>query len=438
MIPLPYLTPPVGVMSLDLAEPIAPLPDCARWRAIRMLVRLGSQPLGWITIESPGDTVSVDQVRAAVMEQLSAALQEVVLNRRLGHLEGAVEPPPESWPAISVIVCTRDRTTSLARCLASLQAMDYPTYELIVVDNAPASDDTRQLTSSLPVRYLREDRPGLDWARNRGLAEACHDLVAFTDDDVIVDPGWLRSLAPSFADPEVMLVTGLVAPAELATSAQITFEYGYGGMGKGFRERVWRGGELDPSTLLGSHHLGVGANMAFRRAIFERVGPFDTVLDVGTPSHGGGDLDIFHRVLRSGATVRYQPRALVWHFHRPDRAALRRQLGDNGRAFGVYLITRWLEGSRRSGGVSRGAVSRYAIRTWLGWLVGRVVRRLFRREVLSLPLQAAELRGALEAPWATWATRRRDRRVRADSSRNPAEPNAGRSVSSERSGSEGA
>jgi glycosyltransferase involved in cell wall biosynthesis len=401
-------------MSLDLAEPLAPVPDGARWRAIRMLVRLGSRPLGWITIESPGDTVSVDQVRAALLEQLSGALQAVVLDQRLGHTEGAEEPPPDSWPAISVIVCTRDRTTSLARCLASLQAMDYPNHEILVVDNAPTTDDTRQLTMSLPVRYLREDRPGLDWARNRGIAEARHDLVAFTDDDVIVDPGWLRNIAPSFVDPEVMLVTGLVAPAELATDAQITFEYGYGGMGKGFRERVWRGGELDPTTLLGSHHLGVGANMAFRRAIFERVGPFDTALDVGTPSHGGGDLDIFHRVLRSGAIVRYQPRALVWHFHRRDLAALRRQLGDNGRAFGVYLITRWFEAGRRSVGVSRGAVSRYAIGTWLGWLVGRVVRRLLRREFLSLPLQAAELRGALEAPGAYWATRRRDRRLRAD------------------------
>jgi glycosyltransferase involved in cell wall biosynthesis len=412
---LVYLPPPVRVLSLDLALPIVAIRDCAGWGAVRVLVHLGSRPFGWLTIESPGDIISVGEILTALRSQLSEAVQEVALDKRLGGPQRAAMPPArDGWPPISVIVCTRDRTGFLARCLASLQALDYPDYEIIVVDNAPTSDDTRQLTASLPVRYLREDRPGLDWARNRGIAEARHELVAFTDDDVRVDPGWLRYIAPCFADPEVMLATGLVAPAELATAAQITFEYGYGGMGKGIREQCWRGSELDPTRLLGAHHLGVGANMTFRRAVFDRVGPFDTALDVGTPSHGGGDLDMFHRVLRSGATVRYQPRALVWHFHRRDLAALRRQLGDNGRAFGVYLITRWFEAGQRSGGVSRGAVSRYTIETWFGWLVGRVVRRLFRREVLSLPLQAAELRGALEAPWAYWATRRRDRRLRAD------------------------
>lgn len=81
---------------------------------------------------------------------------------------------------------------------------------------------------------------------------------------------------------------------------------------------------MGPYDLVTVHHMGVGANMAFRRRVLEQLGGFDTALDVGTPSHGAGDLDMFHRALLSGATVRYEPVALVWHQHRRDMAALRR------------------------------------------------------------------------------------------------------------------
>jgi hypothetical protein len=98
----------------------------------------------------------------------------------------------------------------------------------------------------------------------------------------------------------------------------------------------------------------------------------------------------------------------VWHYHRRELAALGRQLRDNGRAFGVYLLTRWARHER-----PRRAVVRYAVGTWLAWLLLRVPRRLLGRELMPLGLQAWELRGALEAPWAWRATYRSDRRLRA-------------------------
>jgi glycosyltransferase involved in cell wall biosynthesis len=257
--------------------------------------------------------------------------------------------------------------------------------------------------ASCPARYVREDRPGLDWARNRGVAAARHGLVAFTDDDVRVDRHWLSALARAFADPETMLVTGRVAPAELDTEAQVLFEFGYGGMEKGERPMRWHRDEVG-AGVLAAHHLGVGASMAFRRRVFDTVGLFDTALDVGTPARGAGDLDMFHRVLASGAVARYAPDALAWHVHRRTLEGLRAQIRDNGCAFGVYLLKRWAEAGRRGSPISRLDVAAHALGAWLPWLALPFVRR----EPLPIAVRAQELLGALEAPRAARAARRND------------------------------
>jgi glycosyltransferase involved in cell wall biosynthesis len=350
---------------------------------------------------------------AGVPPQLEHWLRARIVSAQLTAAH--VRPPcpdPVSWPRISVVVCTKDRASSLEVCLTSLTKLDYRDYEVVVVDNASATDVTRDVCGRFPVRYVREERPGLDWARNRGIAESQYEVIAFTDDDVEVDSGWLRGIARAFSDPEVMLVTGLIAPAELATAAQVAFEFAYSGMGKGFVERRWDPHLLDTHDLLGAHELGAGANMAFRRSIFDKIGTFDTALDVGTPSHGAGDLDMFFRVLASGSVAYYQPDALVWHLHRSDFTGLKRQLRDNGRSFGAYLITRWMAARRGVGPVTPSQVVSYAIRIWLAWRVGRVLRRYLKRDQLSLPLQAAELTGVLQAPWAYVATQRSDKKLR--------------------------
>ena len=164
-----------------------------------------------------------------------------------------------------------------------------------------------------------------------------HEIIAYVDDGAVVDPKWLAAIAAAFEDPAVSVVTGLVLAAELVFPAQHVFEQ-YGGMGKGMDRRDFVGSQMTAYDKIATHCAGVGANMAFRRQTFERVGLFDTALDAGTPSNGGGDLDIFHRVLVSGLTIRYEPAAVVWHYHRRDLEQLRKQLYTNGRAFGVYLL----------------------------------------------------------------------------------------------------
>ena len=390
----------MAVLDLDLAAPLAP-PCLHNDDALaRVLVRSRSRPVAWITV--PVDAGTCDD--AALGRALVAAAPALAAGAvRARQAEKAAVP----LPPMSVVICTRDRSDSLARCLESIARLDYPVFEVVVVDNAPSTDETRRVAARHRVRYVEEPTPGLDWARNRGIAESAHELIAFTDDDVRVDPGWLRGLARGFFDDTVGLVTGFVAPGSLATRAERLFELSYGGMGKGFAPRTLRPAAMDAFRLIATHHLGVGANMAVRRDALARVGGFDTALDVGTPSHGGGDLDFFHRVLVAGWAVHYEPSAVIWHYHRSTTARLRRQMYDNGRAFGAYLLTRFRE--RR---LPRSAVTRYTLH-WLLWLLGRIPRRFLRRERMPIPYLASELWGALHAPWGYFRSRRRDRELRA-------------------------
>ena len=334
---------------------------------------------------------------------------------RLGPAVRATGP----YPPISIVVCTRDRPESLAECLAALATLRYPSYEVVVVDNASRDGTTARVVAGTAARYVREERPGLNWARRRGAAAARHEIVAYVDDDVRVDPWWLHGMNEAFSDPSVAVATGLVLPAELDTEAQFLFE-AYGGMGKGLHARSFRADTMSADARLAAHALGVGANMAFRRRELERLGGFDTLLDVGTPARGGGDLDVFSRALAAGLTVRYEPKALAWHRHRRDMAALRRQIHDNGVAFGVYLIHAWLD--RRTSTLT---AARFGLWRWFGgYLLVRLARGLVGRERLPLSLLWAETSGALAAPFAFVAAHRHDSRVRraAGSEPGPTEP----------------
>src|SRR6185436_15991445 len=367
---------------------------------VYLLLRRHGYPLGSVTLTVSEDRVHAGAIEAAMHRRLSRQNKSALLLDNHDVVS-------RDTPGISIVVCTRDRPRSLERCLKSLARLEYPTYEVIVVDNASISEATRQLAHTAGVRYVREERPGLDWARNCGYKAARYDIVAYTDDDTEVDPRWLAGLGAAFEDPAVRAVSGLVLPAAMDTEAEVLFELCYGGMGKGTTSREWDPALLSASQRIGAHHLGVGANMAFRRSLLQELGGFDTALDVGTPSHGGGDLDIFHRSLMAGAVVRYQPAALVRHHHRRDMLGLRRQLTDNGRAFGVYLLTIF-----KRGAIPRHNTAWYTMRIWLGWLIGRIVKRFARRELLPLPLLLAEFWGAVQSPFAFWATYREDSRRR--------------------------
>jgi GT2 family glycosyltransferase len=177
--------------------------------------------------------------------------------------------------------------------------------------------------------------------------------LAFVDDDVIVDPSWLRTLSRTIrANPSALAVTGGVIALRVDTPAQLEFER-RGGFFKG-----WSAGVVDARThadLPFNPSIGVGCNMAFRRTAFEVTGMFDEALDTGRPLAGGGDLDMLIRMAMAGAVV-YEPSALVRHEHRTSFDDLRRQYFSWGKSWGAVLH-KWY---RTSSG-DRPAIRRVAI-----------------------------------------------------------------------------
>ncbi len=337
---------PILPIDYDLSSP-GDIPVGDTYRAARVMVRWHGVPLAVLQVPVVGGMVRSREVGLRVMARQQARLgRELARHALMGN---GIEKPLEvrehgpdaahsgAIPTISVAVCTRDRPDDMAKCLASLAALRVPPLEIIVVDNAPATEATAELVKNhFPqFRYVRENTPGLDHARNRAIVEAKGEIVAYTDDDVMVDPGWTEALGRVFAeDPAVGLVTGLIEPAELETEAQALFER-YGGFGRGCVRTYLQAsqpGAPMPWNLVGAGQLGAGANMAIRRSLFEEMGQFDPALDVGTPTLGGGDHEIFFRGLRSGVICLYEPTAVVRHRHRRTMEELSRLLYSYGHA----------------------------------------------------------------------------------------------------------
>src|SRR6185295_16465392 len=180
-----------------------------------------------------------------------------------------------------------------------------------------------------PVQYLREDAPGLSFARNAAVAAAPGEILAWIDDDEYADPHWLAEVARALADhPEADVVSGVIVPAELETQAQLWFEqFGGHSKGRGFRPDVFGPATAHlQSPLYPLPPFGTGANMTFRPGVIERIGGFDTALGAGTPAMGSEDTLAFTQVLVAGGTIVYQPTAVTHHYHRRDFAGLRKQM----------------------------------------------------------------------------------------------------------------
>ncbi|MGL5059731.1 MAG: glycosyltransferase [Microcoleus sp.] len=379
----------IKLVEIEFTEPIEPIRELKEYEGVRILVRYHGKPLAWAYFNNENwqQTIPADRVRQTIIEQKHWEVLQASLAKQFEP-----DSPQKNLPPISVVICTRDRTELLEGALKSLLALDYPHREIIVVDNAPSNNSTAEFVARFPVRYVKEERPGLDWARNRGIAEAQHEIIAFTDDDARPDRGWLRVMAAAFADPKVMAASGLVSAAELETLPQQQFELVYGGMLQYLHKFKVEGEKLSTKDLLWACNYGVGANMAFRREIFEAVGNFDIALDVGTATRGAGDVEMFHRILAKGYTTLYDPSALVWHLHRRSEQALSRQLQDNGRSFGSYLLT-----CDRNRTVPRWEILKFVASEWLGWWL---LRRLRHPGNLPRKLVVSELLGALQSPFA--------------------------------------
>ena len=363
---------PVRILEVELAEPLPTITafdekNGKRYQRARCLVRLHTQPLGLVDLEIEKEELSPDKYAPKIWQELKQQINEHLQQDSLPPIiEITAEGLPYSNPPhcvderdkfladapfVSVIVPTHDRPDRLALCLDSLLSLHYPQYEIIVVDNAPSTNATADLVKQIilnepKVRYVREDRPGPSWARNRAIMEARGEILAFADDDVVVDPYWLVGLVRGFGVAEnVACVTGLILPLELETQAQILFEE-YGGFTRGFTQRIFDLAEhrlKEHSYPYSAGKFGTGASMAFTAGFLHRVQGFDPALGGHGPARCGQDIALFLQVIVQGYQLVYAPASLLYHHHRPEYESLQKQIYNYGVGFTAYLTKSLLE-----------------------------------------------------------------------------------------------
>jgi GT2 family glycosyltransferase len=424
---------PALMADLELSEPLRlvacdPSRDVERYDRAIVLVRLHTRPLGVVEIhQRPSDVTPADLAR----EIWRSLAREIVEHLRTDGCEAiappiegyaTMSPPPpclerrsqalETVPFVSVVVATRDRSEQLRACLASILALRYPRYEVIVVDNAPRTAATeevvrRLMAGAVPVTYLREPRPGASAARNRGLRSACGELVAFADDDVLVDPHWLAAISEAFeVTHDVGCVTGPVLPLHFETPAQAWMEQ-FAEFRTGFAQEVFDLRQHRSQRPLYPYNPGVfgsGGSMAFRKETLREVGGFDTALGPATPARSGEELAAFLEVILRGHRLVFEPAALVRHAETLDYSGLRRRAYAYGVGLSAYLTKTLADHP----GLIVDLATKLPYAAYL-MLSPRSPKHARRNRSFPRELNAVELRGILSGPFAYLLGRARGR-----------------------------
>jgi glycosyltransferase involved in cell wall biosynthesis len=238
-------------------------------------------------------------------------------------------------PAVSVLICTRDRHASLARTLQSIAADRSTTSaELIVADNA-SRDETGSVLkdaaklSPRPLRAITTPVRGHSRVRNEALTHATGDICLFTDDDVTVEPGWIDAIAAAFVDPAVDAAAGRIIP-RLDRPAWMANESFFQPL------TLWDNG-TEP-YVMGPGRWPIGANMAMRRALLPRD-PFDARFGhTGRAAFGCDETELFDRLFGNRRVV-YEPTAVVNHWIDGTIAfrAVRRKMYQHNAGYQRYL-----------------------------------------------------------------------------------------------------
>lgn len=339
-----------------------------------------------------------------------------------GPVAAAATEEARQQPGISVIVCTYNGTATLRACLQSLQTLNYPDYEVLLVDDG-STLDIGEIAHAFPaVRYIRQEHAGLSVARNLGAERAKGAILAYTDDDCIADPDWLKYLATGFDDEKWVAAGGPNIPPKPRNRTEAVVAAAPGA----------------PAHVLLSdseaEHLP-GCNLAIRKAALQAIGGFRAQYRAA-----GDDVDVCWRLREAGGRLRFVAGAMVWHHRRYSVSAYFRQQAGYGRAeallmkdhperFGTLGGARWLggiygdrasvrplaEGSIYHGPMGQGlfqGIYRQGLRCWLDWaggvpwlaiFLGALVMQWFMVAALvvsvSLILAACRLRHLTHPPF---------------------------------------
>lgn len=393
---------PTAILDFDYDN----LPEAVQgldiYNAAQVLVRIGGVPAAWVRVPVEDGEIGRDALLHAVRRQAHHAFWQQLAEHRLG-LE---QPQPVVLPTATVAICTRDRAEDLQRCLAGLQKVleigRESASEVLVVDSASSSPETRRVAESFPgIRYLRLERKGLNVARNAAMRAAGGEIVVFIDDDAVPDTDWLNAHRSAFAHPLTMVSTGLTLPLELESEAQEQFE-AVSSFSRGFVPRRYDHRNMHPLT---AGRAGAGVNMALRRTVVDLVGPFDDALDAGTPTHSGGESELMARIIAGGYRIVYTPSALNWHRHRRSVSELRRTI--YGYGTGVYAFWTGYTLRQREWAVPLVAAKWF----WYDQLPALLRSAAHVPGAPPWPLPWDELRGCAAGPWAYWQARRQERRA---------------------------
>ena len=228
-----------------------------------------------------------------------------------------------AWPRVSVAICTYNGARTLADALDGATALDYPDYEVIVVDDG-SSDATAEIAGRYDVRLIRTENRGLSAARNTAWQAASGAIVAYTDDDARPDPHWLRYLVRTMERHELGGAGGPNIPPPGDGPVADCVANAPGGPNHVL---------VDDVT---AEHVP-GCNMAFRRAVLEEVGGFDVRYRAA-----GDDVDLCWRVQDAGHRIGFSPAAMVWHHRRNEVATYWKQQQGYGKAEAL-LEAKWPE-----------------------------------------------------------------------------------------------
>lgn len=291
----------------------------------------------WIEATKCGQVVGIVEARASDDGLTSSVLKELTGSYSDAEVSDFRDVPDTSLPTASVVVPTICKDPhQLSDTVTSLLSLDYPDFEIIVVDNRAGRRGPALpvFPDGVRVSVVEESMPGISAARNRGTSAATGEFVAFTDDDAIVDPNWLRAIGARFvSNPEISAIGGLVLPLALDTPPQLWFEEFFGGFSRSFLAETVSMSSLkgkDPLFPYAPGRFGAGCNMAFRRGTLEALGGFNVALGTGTLAKGGEDLACLIDVLLSGGTVSFEPAALVRHSHRKTEREFMKQVSSYG------------------------------------------------------------------------------------------------------------
>ena len=384
------------IKDIEVTQPFPTISLSENNTGLALILRRKDRPIGFVMQALPEKSVlTSDELTQIITKEVGKKILEESLKEELKVKTANLA----DFPSLTVAICTKDRPDNLTRCLNSLLKLQEKFYfEILVVDNAPSDQRTQDVVAALPtVRYVREPKPGLDFARNLAISTATGEILAYIDDDVVVDRQWLDGLKEAWAEnPDASAFTGLILPFELNTEAQILFELA-GGFRRGFEKirygQVLPGNELYPC---GSGIFGAGCNMAFCRDMLIKLGGFDEALDTGAPLPGGGDLDIFYRVIRAGYVLVYEPRYLIYHQHRRETAKLRHQYWTWGLGLMAFIIKSYQSDLPQRKNLRR------LILWWFQYEFDRLKQSIKGKHPLPISMLLAELWGGIVGLWGEY------------------------------------